>query len=484
MTDNAAGCFSGLVHPLRRALRSKAREVPTAGVVHTQLDTGKQQDEPVAASVCLSCCAPECGANTDLWAALDKPPSYTPRESVIYRSDVLATIDSTVSGLDPELREISLQIHDHPELMFQEKYAHDTLTAFMSDRGFTVTKHYLDLETAWRAEWSNGSGGRVLGINSEMDALPEIGHACGHNLIAIAGVSVALAVKQAMQKHGVKGKIVLLGTPAEEGGGGKAILLERGGYKDMDACIMSHPMPGPERSVVIASSLAMQPIEVEYFGRTAHAAASPWEGINALDAAFLAYSAIAVLRQQIKPDHRVHGVIKGGDLASNVIPDYVKMVWAVRAPTKAELETLRERVKTCLESAAVATGCTAKVALGRPYYDLLENTALSHEFDNAMSQYDFKTVILPELRNASTDFGNVTHELPALHPTYAIPTEPNGGNHTPAFTRAAGTPEAHQTTLQVVKGLAMTGFRLLDDPDFYRQVKQDFENIKAARDTA
>ncbi|KZT27939.1 amidohydrolase [Neolentinus lepideus HHB14362 ss-1] len=511
MADNTAGCFAGLLRPLRQALRPKSRqEIPIAGTAASKhLDTHKhveETDEP--APVYLSCCNFDCGIDADSWSTLDKPPTYTAGR--IYRSDIFDTIESSVTALDPSLREISLQIHDHPELMFQERFAHDTLTAFMSEHGFTVTKHYLGLETAWKAEWANGSGGRVLGINSEMDALPEIGHACGHNLIAIAGVGVALAVKQAMQKHDITGKIVLLGTPAEEGGGGKAILLERGGYDEMDACIMCHPMPGPERSAAIVSSLSMQPIEIEYFGHAAHAAAFPWEGTNALDAAFLAYSAIAVLRQQIKPDYRVHGVIKAGNLVSNIIPDYVKMVWAVRAPTKVELEVLRERVKACLESAAAATGCKTKVVLGRPYYDIRQNITLAQDFENVMLQYDFKTAIVPDTHSASTDFGNVSYgnrsiiELPALHPSFgidhfpnsavcdraahtdylAIPTEPNGGNHTPAFATAAGTPEAHQATLLTVKGLAMTGTRLLDDSDFYQQIKQDFEKSKQTQNPA
>ncbi|EPQ56574.1 amidohydrolase [Gloeophyllum trabeum ATCC 11539] len=486
MTDmDVPGCFGGLLHPFRKILRPKPKwqevQVPTAGedTLQQPVDTKRADLQNGPAPHYLSCCEFGYGFDHDNLSILDQPPSYTPKERSAYRSDVSTTIDSIIDRLNPDLRELSLQIHDHPEIMFQEKYAHDTLTAFMADHGFAVTEHYLGLETAWKAEWSNGTGGRVLGINSEMDALPEIGHACGHNLIAIAGVGVALAIKHAMQKHDVSGKIVLLGTPAEEGGGGKVILLERGGYDEMDACLMCHPSPGPKCSAAISSSLSMQPIEVEYFGHPAHAAAFPWEGTNALDAAVLAYSAVSVLRQQMKPDYRVHGVIKGGDLAANVIPDYVKMVWGVRTPTKAELEVLRDRVKACLESAAVATGCRVKLTLGRPYYDLRMNNVLGREFENAMLQHNFQTMSDAGAARASTDFGNVSYALPSLHPHYAIPTEPNGGNHTAAFTASARTPEAHAATLTVAKGLAMTGFRVLDDADFYAQVKQDFDDMKA-----
>lgn len=396
----------------------------------------------------------------------------------IYKPEVVQTIESALDRFSPELRRLSLDIHDHPEIGFQEKHAHDALTSFMSSHGFKVTKHYLGLDTAWRAEWSNGRGVRTLGINSEMDALPGIGHACGHNLIAICGVGVALAVREALKEHNISGNIVLLGTPAEEGGAGKAILIERGGYKDMDVCVMSHPGPGPSHSVGIGPSLAVQSIEIEYFGHTAHASAAPWEGVNALDAAFLAYSNIAVLRQQVKPTHRVHGVIRGGkdELAVNVIPDYTKMLWLVRAPTFAELEVLRERVKACFSAAAQATGCRMTMSLGKAQYDLRQNSILAHTYGKIMgARYDWTTTMAEGAIGGSTDFGNVTYELPSLHPSYAIPTEPNGGNHTPGFTASARTKEAHEFCLTVTKGLATLGFRVLDDEAFASEVKKAWE---------
>ncbi|KDQ54400.1 hypothetical protein JAAARDRAFT_38566 [Jaapia argillacea MUCL 33604] len=389
----------------------------------------------------------------------------------------MKTIEERIDELSPELRKLSLQIHDHPEIMFQEKYAHDTLTAFMSSHGFTVTKHFCSLPTAWRAEYTYKTGGRTLGINSEMDALPEIGHACGHNLIAISGVGVALAVKTALEKHDVPGRVVLLGTPAEEGGAGKVIMIEEGGYKGLDACIMCHPGPGPAHSVGLGSSLAVQNIEVEYFGHTAHASAAPWEGTNALDAAFLAYSSISVLRQQIKPTHRVHGVIKGKDLAANVIPDYTKMLWLVRAPTWAELEILRERVKACLEAASLATSCKIAMSFGRGTYDLRQNSVLASSFgDTIKARYGWSTTDAEGAIGGSTDFGNVTYEMPAIHPSFAIPTEQNGGNHTRGFTAAARTITAHEICLTVTKSLALTGFRVINDDTFFHGAKQAFEN--------
>ncbi|KLO18526.1 amidohydrolase [Schizopora paradoxa] len=411
------------------------------------------------------------------------PPSYLEflegeGTDSVYRPEVLETITNTIGDLSQELRTLSVGIHDHPELGFEEKYAHDKLTEFMREHGFEVTPHYASLDTAWRAKFVHGKGGRVLGVNSEMDALPGVGHACGHNLIAAGGVGVALAVKAAMVKHNVNGKIILLGTPAEEGGGGKVLLIQRGTYKEMDLCVMSHPSTGSPRSTTLGSSLALQSISVEYFGHTAHAAAAPWEGQNALDAAHLAYSGVSVLRQQIKPDHRVHGVIEGKDWAPNVIPDYAKLRYYVRAPSWQEVEALRERVKNCFVAAATATSCRYEIHEGLPHYDLKQNTGLGVGYAAAAKQVGLELV--PAEARASTDFGNVTYELPSLHPRYAIPTEPNGGNHTPQFTASARTVEAHKAMLEVVKALSLTAFRALDDDAFYAKAREAFEREKSA----
>ncbi|KAJ7043655.1 hypothetical protein C8F04DRAFT_726035 [Mycena alexandri] len=360
--------------------------------------------------------------------------------------------------LSPLLRKLSLDIHAHPEVAFTEMFAHDVLTSFMAAQGFTVTKSYLGLATAFRAEFTYGKG-----------------HACGHNLIASSGCGVALAVKVALEAHNIPGKVVLLGTPAEEGGGGKIILLERGGYKDMDLCVMCHPAPGPINSANLGASIAVQAIRVEYAGRNAHAGAAPWEGTNALDAAFLAYSSISVLRQQMRPDHRVHGIIQGNhDWLPNVIPDYARMSWLVRAPTSSDLMTFVERVKNCFQAAALATSCEIKLTLEPPYLDLNQNQVLGQEFSDVVLRR-FGTVTSAGAGSASTDFGNVSYALPALHPGFAIPTEPNGGNHTIGFAKAAATQEAHEATMVITKGLAHTGFRALRDDDFFKQVKASFE---------
>lgn len=221
----------------------------------------------------------------------------------------------------------------------------------------------------------------------------------------------------------------------------------------------------------------MQQINVDYFGHSAHAGAAPWEGTNALDAAFLAYSGISALRQQIKPDHRVHGVVEGKNWQPNVIPDYAKMSWLVRAPTYVELKAFVERVKNCLSGAALATGCRIDLKVDPPYFDLHQNAVLAQNLaDLVRTRYG--VTVYTTSSTASTDFGNVTYALPALHPSFAIPTELNGGNHSPGFEKAARTEAAHKATMVITRGLALLGFRILTDDVFFAQVQESFEKTK------
>ncbi|KAL0961090.1 hypothetical protein HGRIS_006072 [Hohenbuehelia grisea] len=405
-----------------------------------------------------------------------------PDTSRLYRPDVLETIQERLAEMDEELRALSLDIHEHPELAFKESYAHDTMTAFMAKHGFEITRNY-HLETAWKATFSHGKGGNTVGINSEMDALPGVGHACGHNLIGMSGIAVACALKAAMENWDISGKIVILGTPAEEGGGGKKILLEKGAYDGMDACLMCHPAPGPKGSVSLTSCLALNRVMVEFNGHTAHAALSPWEAQNALDAAVLSYNNISALRQQMKPTHRAHGIFEGNGWVPGIIPDYAKMFYYVRAPTTAEVKALVPRVINCFKAAALATGCDVKIDTVATTDDLRQNEALGEEVGNitiargGSVDYEYWGI-----KSASTDFGDVTYALPSLHPGFAIPTELNGGNHTHAFAKSAKGIEAHRACIDVSIALAGAGVRILLDNDFLAKVKAAFEADKKARE--
>ncbi|CAE6417299.1 unnamed protein product [Rhizoctonia solani] len=399
---------------------------------------------------------------------------------------VLGAIEVAHKLPSPEAADASDKAIDdanRPELGWDVKYAHDVLTEFVEQQGFQVTRNYLadqlPGDTAWKAEFTvPGTSGRpvpVIGLNSEMDALPGIGHACGHNLIAIVGVAVALGLKRAMEKYSIPGRIVLLGTPAEEGGEGKVYMLNAGAYKEMDICLMAHPAAGTDRVVETLTTLALQTFEVEYVGKSAHAGALPWEGKNALDAVFVAYAAISALRQQIHPSARVHGIIEGRDWASNVIPDYAKMRYTIRAPTWSEVIALRARVNRCFEAGAHATSCTMTVTEKEEVKDIQVHEVLSNELGAILTnRYNHPFSPTGSL-GASTDFGNVTYELPALHPMYGLSTPPNGGNHTPEFTAVARTEESHERTIVMSKGLATLGLRALLDEEFLKTVKEKFE---------
>ncbi|KAH9000102.1 hypothetical protein EDB92DRAFT_1939845 [Lactarius akahatsu] len=488
MTSNLpherSGCFSGLLAGSRR--QRACQHAPRQGESAPRASSpGKALPEELPGYVRI---ASSCDFGSAKRETGHPPPYSWATSEKDYMADAMRTIEDTLRELGPELRKLSLDIHDHPELRFEERYAHDRLTEFMSSRGFTVTRHYLGLATAWRAEFKRGVRGRTVGVNAEMDALPGIGHACGHNLIAMAGVGVALALRAALEKHDVPGTVVLLGTPAEESGAGKQILMDRGAYNDMDVCIMCHPTAGETQEMGFVSSLALQSLSVEYFGQAAHAGYAPWDGVNALDAAFVAYAGISALRQQIRPEQRVHGVISGRDWAPNVIPDYAKVSWSVRAETRDALEKLRERVGIHSRTHAHAVGepCERYLdlrqnpVLGGPTNhipDLLNECPLLAEdlSSTAHRCYGIPSYWSTSPASASTDFGNVSHALPALHPIFTIPSPDGAQNHSPGFARAARSEAAHTAALRTAALLAHTGFRVHSDGAFCARVRAAYD---------
>lgn len=272
-------------------------------------------------------------------------------------------VNSHLDQQSPELFKINQLLHANPELAYKEFFAHDTISDFLEKQGFTVQRKTYGLDTSF--EVTIGSGGRLVIVCAEYDALPNIGHACGHNLIATSSIATFLGAAHAMKTLGINGRLRILGTPAEEGGGGKAKLIKAGAFaptEDVAASIMAHPITkhgiGGITGLAALDLIASLKFRVEFKGKSAHAAGEPWNGTNALDAAVGAYNNVSMLRQQIRPDERVHGVFEVGGTVPNVIPDYTRMNWYVRAPTTEQGEKLQTRVHACIEAAAVATGCT------------------------------------------------------------------------------------------------------------------------------
>ncbi|MEE6475797.1 hypothetical protein FKM82_010861 [Ascaphus truei] len=386
------------------------------------------------------------------------------------------------------LSALSRDIWSQPELAYQEHRAHDTLTRFFSScPSWEVQPHYK-LDTAFRAEWGPvpaAAAALHVGFLCEYDALPGLGHACGHNLIAEVGAAAALGLKGALESvqppRAVK--ITVLGTPAEEDGGGKIDLIEAGAFDDMHVVFMAHPA---QEDAAYLPDVAEHDVTVKYYGKACHAAAYPWEGINALDAAILAYNNLSVLRQQMKPAWRVHGVIKNGGVKPNIIPSYSELEFYLRAPSRKDLATLIEKAHACFNAAAAATGCRVELSTsGHDYYNVLPNKTLAKAYlENGKKlgmQFTTDDLVLNGL-SGSTDFGNVTFVVPGIHPYFYIGSE--ALNHTEEYTEASGSKEAQFYALRTAKALAMTALDVIFKPDLLENVREDFKTVKLMEESS
>ena len=357
------------------------------------------------------------------------------------------------------LSELGSEIWKHPELNYEEHTAHRLLTDFLEVRGFGVERGYAGLATAFRARF--GSGKPNVCVISEYDALPGIGHACGHNLIAVAGVAAGLGVKAFLETSGQRGTVTVMGTPAEEGGGGKVDLINNKAFEDVEIAMMVHPAPF---ECPISGMSALGRLKIEYEGKAAHAAAYPWVGVNALDAAVMAYSNISVLRQQMKPSWRVHGIITNGGVKPNIIPEKSSLEVWMRADRKQELSIIRGKLVACFESAATATGCSVRIEDIRTFYDVFSNNVLAKLYAS-----NLKTVGVSEFEDVhkaawSTDMGNVSYVVPSLHPSYLIGSGKEL-NHTREFTAITNTEQAYDKTFVVAKAMALTCINVLSGGD-------------------
>lgn len=366
--------------------------------------------------------------------------------------------------------EVSHSIHSTPEENFQEHHAHSVLTDMLSSNGFDVTRSAYGLPTAFEA--TTGSAGPRIAIFCEYDALPGLGHACGHNIIAAAGLGAALGASSVVDELG--GRLVVLGSPAEEGGGGKVFMLERGALDDVEAAMMIHPADVDLRWM---TTIAIQQLSITWSGEAAHAAAHPWDGRNALDAAVLGYMNVAALRQHIRPEERVHGIFTDGGEKPNIVPASAAMHWFVRAANLERLEALKPRVLAALTAGADATGCTVDYSWIEPAYaDLIRNEPFEELFAHNSAQLG-RDVAEPGDGAAvvgSTDMGNVSHVVPSIHPMIAV--APRGvGIHTPRFAEFASAPSGDDGVIDGAKAMASTIIDLWASPDLLRSVRDEFE---------
>ncbi len=382
----------------------------------------------------------------------------TPERLDELKSEVIASVDA----LQTDLVAVSRDVWSSPELAFEEHHAHALLTGTLAQHGFEVTRHAYGLDTAFEASWGRpDAAGPLLAVICEYDALPEIGHACGHNIIAAAGVGAALAATSAADA--LDGRLVVLGTPAEEGGGGKVHLIDAGAFEGIDAAMMVHPADADLDSFW---AIAVQQLVVRYEGRAAHAAAAPEEGLNALDAAVAGYVNVAMLRQHIASHERLHGVfIEGGD-KPNVVPHRASMHWFVRSGTDESLRALLPRVEAALLAGAAATGCSADIEWLNPAYtELRPHGGLDSLFAANLARTG-RTIASRDTATSfigSTDMGNVSHLLPSLHPMIAA-APPGTAIHTAEFARHAGSELGDAAVIDGAKAMAMTLVDLWADP--------------------
>lgn len=372
-----------------------------------------------------------------------------------------------------ELKDLSLRIHSHPETAFQEEKAVSWLTGYLKERGFSIEKGICGLDTAFRAVY--GKGKPVIALLAEYDALPKLGHACGHNIIATSAAGAGIAAKLAVDELG--GTVQVMGTPGEEMYGGKVYMVKRGAFRGIDAAMMVHPAG---LNTATTKFLACQTLEVEFFGKPAHAAARPEAGINALEAMLVSYAAINSLRQHIKDSARIHGIITDGGEAANIVPAHTAGHFIVRAVEDSYLDELKERVVNCFMGAATATGAKLKYKWGEARYAPLHNNfTLARLFRKNLQSLGRRVHLIdPRIGIGSSDIGNVSQVVPSIHPLIAIASA-RAVTHSTQFVKTAASEAGMRGLMDAAKALAMTVVDLVADPAVLGEVKKEFEKIES-----
>lgn len=382
-------------------------------------------------------------------------------------SDHKQTVINRVNEVSKVLLTLSHKIHANPEIAWREIESSAAVVKTLGDHGFEVIEQVAGLPTAFRAEY--GSGDLTVALCAEYDALPGLGHACGHNIIASSSVGAAIALAGVATDLNLK--VVVLGTPAEEGGGGKIVMLERGAFDGIDVAALVHPGPV---DVAFAEPFAVRHIAVKFSGKASHAAAYPEQGINAADAFTVAQVAIGLLRQQLPSTVRVHGVMTRGGEAPNAIPEVTEGRWYVRATTTKLMQETFDRIAKCFEAGALATGCSLEIHdESQPYSEFINHPNLNDIYKlNAQAigrVFDDNDPRI-KMNRASTDLGNISKVIASIHPYIGV----NSGfavNHQKEFAAACITADADQAVLDAAKAMAMTLVDIASEPDLREYVK-------------
>ena len=384
-------------------------------------------------------------------------------------------INEAINKLQDTFYDVSKYIGQNPELGHEEFKACKALTDVLKEQGFTVEIGTCDLPTAFTAVYDSQKPGPSIGFMAEYDALPGLGHACGHNLIGTMSIAAGIGLSKAVAETG--GKVYVYGTPAEETRGGKVTMAEQGIFNHLDVAMMVHPYYCHQKS---GRSLAMDAIQFEFFGKSAHAAAAPHEGINALDGVLQTFNSINALRQHVKPDVRIHGVITEGGKAANVVPDYAVAQFYVRASTRAYVDEVTDKVKACANGAALATGTKLKISNYEfSYDDMQTNQTLSEVYTNNLVSLGVSEQSITEDQgdHGSLDMGNVSQVVPAIHPYIQI-CDDYFVCHTHEFREAALSEQGREAMILGAQTMALTGYDVLTNPTLLQKIKEEFNATK------
>ena len=386
-------------------------------------------------------------------------------------SQVKTEVWKRIDEIADELWDIALKIHENPELGFEEHKAAAWLTAALEKGGFQVERGVGGMETAFVAVHPTQAEGPAVAFLAEYDALPELGHACGHNIIAAIALGAGLGL--APFKETLPGKLMVIGTPAEEGGGGKIKLIDAGIFSDVDVAMMVHPA---DRTLVERGSLSITEVKIEFHGKPAHASGSPEEGINALDAVIQTFVGLNALRQHIRDGARIHGIITHWGTKPNIVPEYAAALFYVRDIDDDYKEELVEKLRKCAEGAALATGAKLTFTrVGHEYKSMRPNHHLAQSFRKNIEELGFE-IDPPKGGMGSTDMGDVSQVVPAIHPYIKIaPTGTPGHSH--EFAQAARSEEARKGMIAAAKALAAVALELWLVPGFYEEVRREFEEV-------
>ncbi|WP_195244553.1 M20 family metallopeptidase [Clostridium celatum] len=356
------------------------------------------------------------------------------------------------------LAEISDYIYRNPELGNEEYKAAEALTSFLKEHNFSVESNIAGMETAFKATFESGKPGLTVGYLCEYDALPKIGHGCGHNMIGVMSAGAGVVLSKVLSEIG--GKVIVYGTPAEETNGGKVILTEAGVFDELDAAMIVHP-DGETRAS--GSSSALYPLRFIYKGKTAHAASCPEKGINALNSVIQLFNGIDALRQHVTPDVRMHGIITKGGVAANIVPDEAVADFYFRASTKERVTEVVGKVKKIAEGAALMTGATLEMERYElPYDDLKTNETLSEMFNENLRALGITDIKEAKTTGGSSDIGNVSHVAPTIHPYIGITDCPMVG-HSVEMAKATTTSKAHDRLLIAALAMAYTGYDIINN---------------------